>query len=542
MIRNILAISLFGLAVVMTQASAAQTTLWVDKDKPGDDSFLGTQANPYATISKALAVVNAGSGAYVIKIVEGDYTQAHEITFAGGGYPMEVSHANVSFVGVDASGNRPDPADYPRLGGDLNDDSSTTSALFAVVADGEDLGEVKLRQLRFVGEDYEDEDAPHAVFAAAQSGGMVSVVLDSCVIERMAMNGGVYSRPSVLAVSGAGTLHLKAIACEFVPSPAGGIKLTLGSDCVDAFTAAEMFLEVNNCSFVLTGTNAAESAIDNLLVADGEPRAAVSHFVVHDNLIDSRLANGETAGFAHGVLVGAQAGGASEEEGASLQFAHDSGATLMSSNDVMGCRSEAIKIVADQRQYGYVEVEIWHIDRNKIVENVGDGLVFDAGDSAAYFRCETQNNLIANNQNGLIVVDGDNLVGGALAFFYDTIANNDEFGVKIEAPEGFITNWANSVNYGNGSGSFPGSGWSPTDVASGGWQTNDWYGYGTYFDPVFVDDENGDYHIASTSGCRNAGTNSPHSGYTTALTGPDFYGGRRIAESTTDIGCDEYDP
>lgn len=207
----------------------------------------------------------------------------------------------------------------------------------------------------------------------------------------------------------------------------------------------------------------------------------------------------------------------------------------------MGCRSEAVRIVADARQYGTANVQVWHIDRNKIVENQGDGLVIDGGDSNAYLRCQTQSNLIADNRNGLIVADGENLAG-ALAFIWDTIANNSQYGVQVEVAEDYITNWANSINYGNASGSYLSGGWTPADVVSGGWQTNDWYGYGTYFDPGFVDDDNGDYHISSSSGCRNAGTNSPQSGYTVSLMGPDVYVGRRIDESTTDIGADEYNP
>jgi hypothetical protein len=50
------------LALATASAGAMQTTIWVDKDLPGDDSFAGTQASPYATISKAVLVANQNPG------------------------------------------------------------------------------------------------------------------------------------------------------------------------------------------------------------------------------------------------------------------------------------------------------------------------------------------------------------------------------------------------------------------------------------------------------------------------------------------------
>lgn len=508
-------------------ASRAQTTYWVD-DQGNDGNFGTSSGTAWKHISYAVTQVSAGD---TIKVMPGTYSVAAN----GESFPINVP------VGVLIQSSSTNPVDWPRVGGDVTASTSANRAVFEVVADGVNRGEVKFHRIVFVGEDHANKDGPHAVYAEVLDDGAATVVLDTCTLERSEMNGGTYDRPSVLGVCGDGNVTVKAVGCSIVPNPAGGIQMALGDDCIDEDTFADLTLDVSSCSFELTGSDGAGFAIDNFLIADQEQRYAVSSVVIHDNQIDSREASGESSGFAYGIRVGVEAAGLSEEQNASLSIQHDAGETLISQNTIMGCRSEAVRIVADARQYGTANVQVWHIDRNKIVENQGDGLVIDGGDSNAYLRCQTQSDLIADNRNGLIVADGENLAG-ALAFIWDTIANNSQYGVQVEVAEDYITNWANSINYGNASGSYLSGGWTPADVVSGGWQTNDWYGYGTYFDPGFVDDDNGDYHISSSSGCRNAGTNSPQSGYTVSLMGPDVYVGRRIDESTTDIGADEYNP
>ena len=53
--------------------------------------------------------------------------------------------------------------------------------------------------------------------------------------------------------------------------------------------------------------------------------------------------------------------------------------------------------------------------------------------------------------------------------------------------------------------------------------------------PQFFDPVNGDYHIQSTSPCKDAGTNGAPS-----LPATDLDGGPRIANGTVDLGCYEF--
>ncbi len=111
MFRGIFKYAVFIL-ILGASASAMQTTIWVDKDLPGDDLFgAGTQSDPYATISKAVLVANQNpTTAYIIKVVEGDYTQAYESSspVSGAGYPIEIERSDIRIEGAST-----DPAYNP---------------------------------------------------------------------------------------------------------------------------------------------------------------------------------------------------------------------------------------------------------------------------------------------------------------------------------------------------------------------------------------------------------------------------------------------
>jgi hypothetical protein len=151
---------LASVAAVEPMAAAMQTTIWVDKGFPGDDELgSGSQANPYATISKAAyeASLLQGGTPVVIKVVEGDYTQAHESasSVTGSGYPIDVSRSNIRFEGADS-----DPEHYPRLGGDVNVSSSSVGAIFEVIATGSGRSGIDIKYCTFEEESITGRDAP----------------------------------------------------------------------------------------------------------------------------------------------------------------------------------------------------------------------------------------------------------------------------------------------------------------------------------------------------------------------------------------------
>ncbi len=345
-------------------------------------------------------------------------------------------------------------------------------------------------------------------------------------------------RPSVLGVGGWGTLTVSLVACTIEPTRKGGVQMVIGSDLASPTRAGELNLVVDACTFQLTGNDGADFAIDNLLVVDSEEASVTSKFAITNNAIDSRGASGEGSKFSTGIRIGASAQGISEEEGASVTMPHAS--TFMLHNEIMGCGGDGLFIQGNEGDYSTLNLQCWAISGNRIHDNGGDGIVIDYAESGSYMRFQTNSNVLYANGNGLVVLNANASGDGQLHFLFDTIADNDDYGVVIEE-NGQISGFANTINYYNGSGSWHSSGdWDPGDVGSY-WETNDWYGYGTYFSPGFVDQSNHNYHIQSGSQCRNAGTNAPLAKYS-SIVGGDMDGARRIAENNADIGADEYEP
>jgi hypothetical protein len=458
-------------------------------------------------------------------------------------FPIAVP-AGVLIRGSTSTGLRPDPAEYPVIGGDVSaEETANVRALFELVADGETIDGATLKWLRFAGESTEDEDAPHAVYVESLDDGVAGLTLDTCVFERSEMDDGddANDRENVRAVYGDGNVSLTVVGCTFVPNLAGGIRAFVGSDCVDEATGGQGLLTVNACTFTLTGAQASAFAIGNLLVTEGEARTVQAQFALTNNVIDSSGFIGD-GGFQYGILVGVSTEGASEEATSSLSIMPATGATVIDGNDITGTRVAAVKVLCELIAHGGSNVQIYNINGNQLVRNAGDGLVFDFGSSedegSAYMRCQTQSNLIAENENGLLLLNAENQNGG-FHFFYDTIAYNDVYGVVIDAPENYVVGWANSLNVFNGAGPYWSSvGWEPADVIHWDAGDNDWAGLASYY---FVDAANGDYHLHASADARNAGNNSPGGVFQAFMT-RDLYGGHRIAETTTDLGADEYNP
>jgi hypothetical protein len=500
------------------------TDIWVSGT--GSDGGAGTFADPYRTIKTAMFNANAND---VIKVLTGDYD-----VNAGEVFPLSIK------PGVDILGQETDEENWPRIGGDVVD--SDVRALFEVVAADEDLGEVRLQKLNFLGEDSEALDAPHAVYIETSEGGLCSVIIDSCKLARSEMNEGEAYRQNVLAVAGNGTLQLNVMASTFLSNRGGALDVRLGDDCSSEVATALVHLNVSSSTFAVGDSDGADFAVKCFLEADEEPRMATCLPIITGNLVDSREAVGEMSGFQDGIVVGCAVTGYSPEATASIIFPHAGGDTTISDNDIFGCRGTGMKVVCEAGLYGTAELQIWHLDRNEIAYCGGDGLLIDAEENyEGYVRAHTQSNLIYRNNNGMVIKADESLLGG-FGFFYDTIVYNDSYGVVVNAAEDYINNWANSISYFNGDGAYASTvGWAPSDVVSGGWETNDWQGYGTYFDPQFVNSSSNDFHIGSSSGCRNAGTNVSQSAFLGSLLSIDHFGGPRIREITKDIGCDEHD-
>jgi hypothetical protein len=463
------------LGVLSTDVHAG-TNYWVS---PTGDDLLNnglSYSTAWKTITYAASQASPGD---TIFVTPGDYNVGDNLET----FPIPVP-AGVQIRGAMSTGFRPEPEVYPVIGGDVGaEEEADIRALFELVADGETATGASLKWLRFAGEGTEDEDAPHAVY-------------------------------------GEGNVTLTVVGCAFAPNLAGGIRVAVGSDCVDEQTSGQGLLTVSACTFTLTGAQASAFAIGNLLVTEGEARVVLSQFSLTNNVIDSSAFTGD-GGFEYGILVGVSTEGASEEATSSLSIQPATGATVIDGNDITGTRVAAVKVLCEFIAHGGSNVQIYNINGNQLLVNEGDGLVFDFGatedEGSAYFRCQTQCNLIAENRNGLMLLNA----------------------VVIDASEGYITGWANSLNVFNSSGPYDSSvGWEPADVTYWDADENDWSGLASYY---FVDAGNGDYHLHANADARNAGNNTPGGVFQAFMT-RDLYGGDRIAETTTDLGADEYNP
>jgi hypothetical protein len=526
----------FSMLGVFLSPLNAGTTYWV---KPTGDDIANNGlsfGSAWKTITYAASQASPGD---TIFVTAGDYNVGDNLET----FPIPVP-AGVQIRGATSAGFRPEPEVYPVIGGDVSaEEAADIRALFELVADGETVTGASLKWLRFAGESTEDEDAPHAVYVESLDTGVAGLTIDTCIFERSEMDDGdaANDRENVRAVYGEGNVTLTVVGCAFAPNLAGGIRVAVGSDCVDEQTSGQGLLTVSACTFTLTGAQASAFAIGNLLVTEGEARVVLSQFSLTNNVIDSSAFTGD-GGFEYGILVGVSTEGASEEATSSLSIQPATGATVIDGNDITGTRVAAVKVLCEFIAHGGSNVQIYNINGNQLLVNEGDGLVFDFGatedEGSAYFRCQTQCNLIAENRNGLMLLNAVDQNGG-FHFFYDTIAWNRSHGVVIDASEGYITGWANSLNVFNSSGPYDSSvGWEPADVTYWDADENDWSGLASYY---FVDAGNGDYHLHANADARNAGNNTPGGVFQAFMT-RDLYGGDRIAETTTDLGADEYNP
>ena len=99
----------------------------------------------------------------------------------------------------------------------------------------------------------------------------------------------------------------------------------------------------------------------------------------------------------------------------------------------------------------------------------------------------------------------------------NTIVSNDGYGIKSSSPDN--VNISNCILWNNSAG--------PLNNCNA---SDSWYG-----DPLFVDEEAGDYHLTWDSGCVDAGGNSS----SIPIDENDIDGNPRVAGGIVDIGGDE---
>ena len=161
-------------------------------------------------------------------------------------------------------------------------------------------------------------------------------------------------------------------------------------------------------------------------------------------------------------------------------------------------------------------------------DQYGGGL-FIFGDSDSLVTV-TNNFLVENQPNGVILGNGPEGHVPEVVFVNNTVANSSEAGILVPAPSALITVtnsvlWANgddlvnvAATYSNIEDGDPGEG----NISA---------------DPLFVDPAGGDFHLLQSSPCLDQGSNAAP-----GLPDIDYDGDPRVINGVVDMGADEYVP
>jgi len=545
--------SLWHLAVVvaLTQAStAAQQTIWVDanegSDVLGDGSSL---EDAYATISIAAEEANFEGGNRIIRVIEGDYTQAHELSglATNPGYPIVITKPDIVIQGDDT-----DPEHYPRLGGDVAavEESSAVEAIVQIVVpDGNDLSGIVLSRLRFVGEDTEDLDAPSAlhVYCAVEQD-LTSSGAVNCIFERPEMNVGFEDgRPTVLVESpNSDSVQFTLSNCKIWCSNRGGAELRIASE-IDEEDSADCVLVVEESQVLIEGDDDARFGLAYTSEEDaaGTNLSALQTWRV---VVDSTGANE-----GHGIGIGI----------AFLMTATDGKLihpleSRIEACEVKGCLSDAILIFGEEDS-GTVNMVLSadNFRLNRLHHNGGAGIHVEWADGTPYLSVNSLNNLIYRNQYG-IWYEGLNVNAvGASSHKFDTISKNTSYAFRLDGSgvsgpsnPGPLMNslivWDN--NSGGGNAQYGGTlSWNPQ--VDGPMYRSCWMNLtsltnrNTNANPQLANTASDDYHLTSAStACIDLGDNLTGLAPTDLDLEDRTVNGNGQDGAEVDMGSDEYDP
>jgi len=521
------------------QLSAAD--IWVSgtgDDLTGDGSF----GAPFRTIKRAMIPATSGD---TIKVLSGDYNVA-----AGEDFPLDIK-SNVDIIGQEA-----DEEDWPRIGGDVNVESSDVEALFRVPVTVSSRTDMDVKNLWFVGEDSAGEDGPSALLVRVSGGYTARLNFEDNYCERPEMNDDDEdnNRPTISIEGGRGTTNVTIINCQGIePSELGGVVVRNGADTTST-SPAIIQVTLRQNAIVLT-SNELDALYGFAFLAKGEEWVE-GRLAVRGNLIDSFLGAGH-GGIDYGASIELEPEGSGEIRVTEEHFE-------FTANRVIGHHPEAaLRLRAvPTSSTAVAELSLTNFERNELrglnqYGRTGYGLLIErsnlGGQYAGFVEVRSHGNMIVENDFGVGVVDD---VGGSglIHLVNDTIAGCEFEGLRLLGDEAWIDSLANGIVWGNNSGGAQydagTTSWAPGNSATWGWITEfcDFQGFSggeenLDTNPLFVNASSGDFHLSSSSPCIDQGDNVPDNGV--ALAEFDIDGEGRVDLTTprlVDMGADEYHP
>lgn len=538
-------------AIVLLIGNAVAADIWVAGT--GSDLFgAGSETQPYRTITFALSTA-PGSGAVVIKVKAGTYTEA-----VGEVFPLARPGQTGLTDDITISGQEAAEVNYPQIGGDINDSSSSVESVFLIDATSASRSGIVVEHVRVVAEDYTGRDAPSAVFMkTAGSYSVTDCVVDGLIVERLAQNDvsdpQANGRAPILLEGGYGSLSVELKLCRVESNQRGCIEVRVGSSASSSSTSATIAATIDTCT--VTAVEAEASAFG--IQARGAGDVVAEFAVTIRNCTVDATGAGSEQGFENGIVLAADAG-----DDGDIRFPN-SPTSHVDRNLIKGCVGGGLLLRAQSGdgENSKAIVRPASVYRNDIRMN-GGGVLLDWGSEAGSLNnlhVNTDGNLIVDNGYGVWMAndDGDEDVSYWVTSCNDTIANNED-GYAVYGPEtasDFWPTFTNAIVYGNNSGGvqhYGTAGWDPEDAIGSYYAVNNscWQGLSggdpaSFGDaaPGFVDASAGNYHLACGSPCVDAGDNTPPTGQ--ALPRLDIDGEERAHPAETgyaarvDMGSDE---
>ncbi len=529
------------MAAVIT-GQAAATDVYVDAVN-GDTSYNGLSLGAAKkTITQGVALAKSLGGARV-RIQEGTYD-----VNLGEAFPIVLDVHDIAIYGDETN-----EANWPRIGGDINDTNKT--ALFQVNATGGNLDDIAFTRLYFLGEDTASKDAPSAIEALVSGGySLLRIGVQDCVFERSEMNAsGAAGRATIrLDMGSSASAPFFIRDSEIWASEKGGVEVLLNA--VDE-ADGQPIVTIDGCSILIEGTDDAEFGV---FCGGGTDVHGQMTLKLLGTTIDSTGVSSSSYGIETGVDIWLNA---TDENSVQLL---ESG-TAIQGSEIKGCKGDGVRIRLNEAEGANANAAIQSSQffLNKIHDNGGAGVHLDWSDEDGYIAFRSSNCLFVDNLYGIWFDNFSETITGQLGTCTnDTIANNSSFGLCLDgtfessgsAPS---PNLVNCIVWGNNSSGCQSGGsasWDP--VSDGGMSYSDWQGLPNAdcsaadsnnnidCDPDFVNAGSGDYHLVSMSKCIDAGNSFPTAGLPSLdidredrTQNGDGQGGSEV-----DMGVDEYSP